>query len=153
MITKLKKIANSWGVLRETSSSVFGDYLYKKNFFKAPFTEDLIGILWPKEIIYSGAVHWASIIHEMGHAFATDELPPHSKEWNFFGWEYAVVKLIKAPIKEWLKENKYYVIEKNGIRNLGDLSYEEQLNYCDNEFKIAQEKGLIDLVGNPLCVW
>lgn len=140
MINKLTKIANNWGILRETPSYIFNDYGYKKQFFKAPFTEDLIGILWPKEIIYSGAVHWASIIHEMGHAFATDELPPHSKEWNFFGWEYAVVKLIKAPIKEWLKENKYYAIEKNGIRNLGDLSYEEQLNYCDNEFKIAQKK-------------
>jgi hypothetical protein len=153
MISKLKKIVNNWGTLREVPPSVFYDYRYKRNFYRAPFTADLIGILWPKEIIYSGKVHWASIIHELGHAFATDKIPPISEEWNFFGWEYAMTKLINAPIKEWLAENKDYGIGVKGELNLGDLSYIEQISYCEDQFKFAQVKGLIDLVNNPLCMW
>lgn len=58
-----------------------------KQFYRAPFTSERVGILWlEKKIIYAGDVPWPVFTHEMGHTFATDKSPDRSDELDFFGW-------------------------------------------------------------------
>lgn len=63
-----------------------------------------------KSIIHNGSVHWAVLIHEMGHVFAAENDPAQKRveEYDFLGWECALVRQVKASMKEWKEHNDDY---------------------------------------------
>ena len=91
------------------------EYEAHKNqkFSAAPFTTNDIGTNFrAKALFYSeeNPPTWGDIVHEMGHLFATKYGPNNAKcvEPHWVGWEYALVKKIRAPVKQWYEEMGAY---------------------------------------------
>lgn len=156
-IQKLRRLARKWGGDLVGVNQKEWDRLKEERltdrtrpFHEAPFSSNDLGVHWPsRRVIYSGKVEWVEVIHEMGHVFATTENPEHVDEYDFFGWEYALVKLIGASIDEWVKHNKDYGVTENGYSEFGDLSpgkRDELLKQCVAKGK---ELGIIDGLGRP----
>lgn len=124
-LLKLKDLAQSWGGdVREISQDGF-DALKESArnkafpaFFDSPFTSYDLGIIWTeKKVVYtekarlSGKMMWGHILHEMGHVFASTEEPDRGNEFDFFGWEYAVVHHLQLDEVNWDKAQQDYCIE------------------------------------------
>lgn len=76
----------------------------------APFVNENVGVHWQSKTVAIPRTYesMGTIIHEMGHVFACKVPPNHCHdEWSWMGWEIALAK--KIGIKEWLKNNEYYV--------------------------------------------
>jgi hypothetical protein len=125
-------------------------------FLDAPFTAYL-GVFWTEKKIIAvfGEENPSSIIHEMGHVFASLTEPPKSDEYDFLGWEYAVARYVKLPISDWLHSNGDYQIPSGWT--IDDLIDRSKPAYRDNRpptlrkvilgrLKVARDKGLV--VGN-----
>ncbi len=113
-INKLKRKIESWGgelIIQE-----------RNNFHLpcAPFNSNLgLNFRGKKIYIYNlDKVSFGDVIHEMGHCFATKSLPNKSEEWNFFGWEYALVKNLRLSIKKWIENNSAYMVQYKYLPNI-----------------------------------
>jgi hypothetical protein len=145
----LKALAASWGgVLREVSKEEFraiesanGFELVNK-FARAPFTSELLGINFhTKEVIFAGQVGESSIIHEMGHVFATEQEPRYGTEWDFFGWEFVLARHIGLPVKTWLKGNSDYVVDDE--QEISSLKDKEICQMLHERVRFARKAGIV----------
>lgn len=100
----------------------------------------------------------AEIIHEMGHVFASKVAPDECNEYDFFGWEIAMVKHIGLPLKDWIYEQSNYAVsedpldEKSFAVELRDLSGRTLDLLILERLHTAQKNGLISEHDEPLCI-
>ena len=125
-----------------------------ERFFTAPFVGEsqYLGVFYlDKIVLYSEDIAWPGVIHEMGHCFCAQEIPSKTDEWKFFGWEYAVARTIRAPIKDWLKHNKDYVVDGIRYTSIGDLSEKDQRTLLQERLQHAKDSGLVNEL-KPLAI-
>ena len=123
-----------------------------QNIQHAPFASH-IGIIWnTKELFYVSDAQWPAMVHELGHLIATKDFPVHGKcnEFDFFGWEIALVREIGAPIDAWLKDNEEYGVE--GSQTIKDLSVLQFHKVCVERLERALELGILNEACYPLAV-
>jgi len=178
-IKRLRKLCQKWGGdLIELSSEAFDQVrncsrlgrlrsieeppqqdsikyaLSNMDFYEAPFTKGL-GVDWKNKIIfYTGEVKWSYIIHEMGHVFASNKTPDMSEEWDFFGWEIAVARFIKARMREWRTNQADYNVpygEGGTCVAFGGLTYQDQCRVMSGAVQLSTEEKLIRK-GAPVSV-
>jgi len=155
-LRKLQSIARAWGgdivKVNETAWNQKGSIF--DSFFRAPFTNLLIGIAWPtRRILYCGEVRWYDVIHEMGHIFATNDKPYLADEVSFLGWEYALMRHIGASARSWYKGNEDYGLEiEHSYYRFGDLPASKRRSYLKTLVKEGQKAGIIDAAGRPLSI-
>ena len=157
-IQKLDRLCRELGGrLERVLDRSYERLMWRPDFYPSPFEAGCLGVFWrTTRVIYSTDeidIHWASILHEMGHVFAYPEPPVDGvviDEMDFFGWEYAVVRHIGASVEEWLKENADYVAVPG--RDLGEMDEHERRRALQWACSRAQERGVVDLRGRPLSV-
>lgn len=119
-------------------------------FEQAPFCQ-YVGIVWAsKELYYTKKTHWAEIIHELGHLVACPKPPKGSIEWDFFGWEIALMYYIQGDFSEWVKNNKEYAVLDGS--ELCALNPVELHLMIAERLQHGQSVGLIDDAGWPLTI-
>lgn len=161
-LKKLKTMAQAWGGdIVGVSDAKWDALAHGDDLHGAPFSSNNLGILWEKkQIVYSGEVLWQEVIHEMGHVFACLSDPEKSDEFGFFGWEYAVAKLIRGAMS-WIETQDTYtigVLHIDGRRIgdssccFGDLSFANQSRVVKNRVQIARSLGLLDDNLKPLAI-
>lgn len=151
LILNMGRIARSWGGdVVQVSEDEWLEIQERKDFYDAPFSRNYVGIVWTsKRIVYAGSVPWTDISHEMGHVFATNKKPDKSDEWVFFGWEVALVRVIRARRDDWLKANRDYSLpEMKGLgvwagEDLGTLSLAKQNQVLEERVRVAERLGLV----------
>lgn len=116
----------------------------------APF-DNYLGINWDKKIVYYvDDVQWPAIIHELGHLLATKKRPWECVEFDFFGWELAVVSEIGGSIDRWLESNHEYGV--GDYEELGSLGTMRLFATLNERLVNAQKLGIIDEDGYPVSV-
>ncbi len=82
----------------------------------------------------------------MGHVFASKESPEHTDEFEFLGWEMAVVKRIGLPWAAWRAGTKDYSLglESSRPRTIGELSDKQTQALFDERLAHARKRGLVD---------
>lgn len=171
-LERLRALARSWnGDIVEVSLAEYGqlaaDHRPKygrrrlsreRVFFDAPFINRSkgieLGIHWPdRKVYFSGPVHWEHVIHEMGHVFAVAKNPDLTDEYSFLGWEYSLVRRIRASIREWVSVKAGYVLEEDAeAPTLGQLSDRERGRLWKDRVAFARQAGMLDAKDNPVCV-
>jgi len=138
ILAKLNIIAESWGgSIVGVPKEQYVKLTKNNNLYTAPFTGASLGIFWEqKEIVFGlgNEPTWPAIVHEMGHVFGCfDNEPPglEKSESSFFGWEYLLIKSIRAPITEWKDDNAHYAVY-----------FEDEVEFC--QLNQAQKKRFID---------
>lgn len=123
----------------------------------APFT-NLLGQNWAeKELFYHDPCQWPEAIHELGHMLACTDPPRRSDEWQFFGWEIAMVHHIGAPLDHWIASNQDYAVGKEappGCSHLevGSLNPVELHHMMAERLQCALTLGLLTDEGTPRAI-
>lgn len=159
ILAKLNIIAESWGgSIVGVPEKQYIKIMENKDFYDAPFTGASLGIFWKQKKIVFGLDNeptWPAIVHEMGHIFGCFDNEPPSKEKSesgFFGWEYLLIKSIKAPIKEWENDNTNYAVYFEGKDDFGDLNKAQKKLFIDECIKEGIAKGNIEYKNNKYKV-
>jgi len=119
----------------------------------APFT-DAHGLWWSRKIIYAveGREEVGSIIHEMGHVFASPHHPHHDCseccEWNWFGWEIVIARRIGAA-RTWSRHNAGY---NTGEALWSELSSKQRRAAVADRLARAREVGALSADGTARSV-
>ncbi len=139
-IAALKALASKWGgSVQEVDEDTFDEI---EDLELAPFTGARLGVVYAtKTVYYCGDVPWVDLVHEMGHVFACNETPEGSQEWDFFGWEYAIVRKLRG-VKLWVRSNSGYIINKDGD-TFGELSRSERQATLRERVAHAHSTGLL----------
>jgi hypothetical protein len=168
-MSELTAFANAHGV--KSYSLTLEKLRNREDIQCAPFTSNL-GIRWyERELYYTSDKQWPEAIHELGHLMMCQKDPnepiygdvdlieepddpsvtlsPKEDEFDFFGWELAVVHYIEAPISRWLESNHNYGVTDGD--ELSDLSPLRLHRLLAERLEFATAKGYIDLDGVPLC--
>lgn len=149
----LKELARKWGGdIIEISQVEFNARLMENLLEDAPFSSHSLGVDYDAKVVYyseDDPPPWWEMVHEMGHVFACRERPQVCDEYTFFGWEYAVFKMLGAIEGGWTEAQKYYQIG-NGD-DFGDLSAEEQAAIVSERVATAEAFGLI-VGGKPVAI-
>ncbi len=123
----------------------------------APFSSFPLGVIYSeKKVVYAADTRgktpvdppWYEFIHEMGHVFACNEVPSKSKEYDFFGWEYAMALKFKA-VEEWIAGNKDYSVADGD--DLSTLSPKEVQEILEERLSAATSLGLV-VDGEPVAI-
>lgn len=104
-------------------------------FYMCPFADMSIDLrtrtLWIEEerFDYADPKAWVHVLHELAHILASTVNPADSTEYDFFGWEIAVAKRLRAE-DAWVKHNSDYLVqipfaEDQHDRELSSLSADE----------------------------
>lgn len=144
-IKKLTKLARTLGGritslpkerFEEIKKSQQGLPYSKRTFFEAPFPGGTyVGVSWRrKEVLYAeGLCAWPHLIHELAHALVCHDNPDQAgDEFDFFGWEVVVARLV-GPMAEWEYANRHYNVTNDGddlasySRAQKDALYEERI--------------------------
>lgn len=161
-LTRLKRLSKRLGgEIKELTSHEFKSLRdkysviqYSKNgigFSEAPFTNKLLGLDYANHIVYVGEeCSISGIIHEMGHAFACQDPPDISDEFDFFGWEYLLAKKLGIEA-DWQSNNKDY-----GLGCTSDLFKNQGLDFRKYgqhlHFRELDEADLETLLSNRITV-
>lgn len=162
-IQRLAQHCRQWGgVLVEWSNEQFdaikGDRFrpLRRGWSFAPFESADVAIHWRSKTIAIpfGFRRWPSIVHEMGHVFASKRPPQSSSEYVWIGWEIALARTID--LREWLC-NDYVIDFTYGRDHYYVLSALAKVPEALEEFiakrtKIARARGLIGSAGQPLAI-
>jgi hypothetical protein len=117
---------------------------------EAPFTS-FIGINWTtKELFYTRENQWVEGIHELGHLIASSKKPRDSKEWDFFGWEIALVHHLGLPLELWIAGNQDYGVDDG--HELGGLTSIQLHRMLAERLEAAVAGGLVHAGGMPLAI-
>ena len=138
----------------------------KEDLSASPFTS-CHGLWWRRKIVYAveGREEVGSIIHEMGHVFASPHHPHHDcpecTEWNWFGWEIAVARQVDA-WWTWSRQNSDYFVgdiedgSVDGVyrhpRKWGQLSNAKRKTVVAERLAHARTTGILDASGVPRSV-
>jgi hypothetical protein len=159
----LFRLIKKWGGRVESfeTSDEYKEFAELK-FSGAPFTSHDVGVNFRTKTLYYSEEEppdWTDIVHEMGHIFATKHGPTSSRclEPQWIGWEYALVKRIRAPIDVWYESVGDYsddwdcdCCNTRGYRyiELGDLSpkclreyFKDRVAYCVKRKTVEQKNG------------
>jgi hypothetical protein len=118
----------------------------------APFT-DAHGQWWRKKIVYAieGREEVGTIIHEMGHVFASEHHPDHDcnscHEWNWFGWEIALARHIGAA-RTWSRHNANYRID-DASHQWSNVTPAQRRSVTLDRLAHARKRGVLDQDGLP----
>lgn len=153
LVEKLRELCRQWGGdLVEITEAQYEALVREgtDEFQPAPFTDKNLGVDYINKIVYYANKPWYSILHEMGHVFASREEPNRAtNEYDFFGWELAVVKLIGANVDEWVRGNCDYVV--TGDVDLGSLSLDGVAKILEEIEGLARDRGLT-VDGRPVAI-
>lgn len=117
---------------------------------EAPFTSYL-GIDWKgKGLYYTRDDQWVEMVHELGHLLASSVEPRKSTEWDFFGWEVAVIHHLGLSLDRWLAGNRDYGVD--GGHELGGLTSIQLHKMLAERMDRAVACGLVDPEGVPLAI-
>lgn len=129
----------------------------------APFTACL-AIHWEaREIHYYpvDAVPWPLMLHEAGHILCSTDKPDDSEEIEFLGWELAVVKKLRLPMRHFQGSNREYGINhiaregpthgSDYYDTIGDfkLRSKDWRQFVAHYIGLAQQSGLVAADGTP----
>jgi hypothetical protein len=153
IVGRLRGLCQSWGgTLVEVPEAKLDEIekreldRNRRDFYPAPFANDL-GVFWRrKRIVYTTVPadrSYAELVHEMGHTFACTKNPEDSDEFDFFGWEYAVIRYVGGSTALWAHTNRFYSVE-NGGRELGSLSEIEVYNLVQERVAHARTLGILN---------
>jgi hypothetical protein len=96
---------------------------------------------WDRMVIYHGErLKAAHLIHEMGHLFACGDAVENSEEYDFFGWEWCLARMVGGE-QEWRDDNEHYGI--NDFRDFGAVMRIEQDDYLYERLDRARELGIV----------
>lgn len=120
---------------------------------EAPFTS-AHGLHWNRKIIYTvrDREEVGSILHEMGHVFATAHHPDHPqcREFDFFGWELAIARQIGAA-RAWSRHNQNYCVDDTGAE-WGTRSPRQKRRIIDDRLACARKIGILDAQNTPRSI-
>lgn len=160
IIQKLEQITQNWGGsfrLIESFSNAFhlDDRIYSSVNSQSFIVFDFL----LKELCFEPKTHWVDVIHGMGHMFATDkelQFCPGDDCERFHGWEFAIVKMIKAPIDTWCKVNNDYVVSLNEnpkkYIDFGNLDKIDKKRYLNQALERAKNLNILDDGYKPLSI-
>lgn len=149
---RFQNTINSFGVeIRSFSDDKWEETANGYSF--CPFCSGL-GIVWASKEIWHRedvVIHWATIIHELGHLVACKKPPKESNEFEFLGWEYLMVKHLKYSVKEWMRELADYSVGRPGAKSdkmydatIGELTPSEWKIVLRDRLEFARNNGLAD---------
>jgi len=102
------------------------------NVFPCPFAYSTMAVDWHEKTVIVAqdlkADNIYGLIHEMGHVFASNKTPNWAKEFDFFGWEYAVATKLGL-LFQWSHGTKDYSIAVTATKcskEWGELDAVEQ---------------------------
>lgn len=160
----LQRLAQSWGGSLEFFPHDV-DFPFPRDSDPCPFESRLYVQYDRMRIVSSESTSWVSIIHEMGHVFASRVVPDKSDEVMFFGWEYLVAKKIRANIGAWKRGQAGYSIgaevlgmvraTSDGLTSSHDFDYlsgPEQMRVIRFQIETGKSLGIIDADGNPVSI-
>lgn len=118
------------------------------DFYEAPFTRGL-GVRWSAKEIHDYRPtrrHWAEILHEAGHLVATDLSPNKSEEYDFLGWELAVIKKLGLSMQQWYDNNREYSICSDTYNWVGDFEFGSQdfLNFVNERIQVSRDLEMLE---------
>ena len=158
IIKKLGSYANRWGGgLLAVTLDVFCGFTRCRGFSHAQYTCGELGVLYlEKLIVYvpnsAPEVEPVSLVHEMGHVFASRSRPNSSKEFGFFGWEYMLCQRVGITIAAWRKSHANYRVGSRGnyccIKDMSENEYEKMIGQA---VRHAARFGLI-VDGEPVSI-
>lgn len=159
-VQKLEEIAQSWGGSFKLIES-FSDAFHLDSEFNSYVNSESFIVFnsLREELCFEPKTHWVDVIHGMGHIFTTKkelQFCPGDDCSNFHGWEYAMVKMIKAPIKTWYKMNADYMVSLNETPNnyveFGDLSKIDKKRYLNQALERGRELKILNDEYKPLSI-
>lgn len=122
------------------------------SFSDAPFSSNDIGVHWRSaRVVYAGATLWTEFVHELGHCFASRVGIDDQFEFDFLGWEVALVRELGLDYDAWRHENRYYAVTKQG-KEFGDLNRNQQDQLVEERIRHGQAIGIVDQEGRVLSV-
>lgn len=121
---------------------------------KSPFAE-WHGIDWRKKRIVTvhGQAKINAVIHEMGHVFASRHHPDSGDgdaEFDFFGWEVAVAKMVGA-FRTWSAGNNSYSVTDDGD-SWGNCAGHKRRRIIVERVARARELKLLDAFLRPVAI-
>lgn len=154
---RLVNLCKFWGGELILGNNIENHYIIVKH--SCPFQMGL-GINHSKKIIscrHDISINTGAIIHEMGHVFASRLSPDDSDEWSFFGWEWAVAKKVGLLLKNFILQNKEYLVYKpsnssfNKLVSFGNLSVSDRRKLLKTATELSIKKKLI-VNGQPVSI-
>ena len=125
---RLTELCRRWGgeivvldSLSEFDERFDGRIASEAGYYDAPFS-DFHGVHWEDKRIYTvkSFESTSALIHEMGHVFASPRSPAFDpeaddkfEEYDFFGWEIAVARIVGC-LPSWSRDNKDYQVSVQG---------------------------------------
>ena len=161
-VQKLASLAKRWGgELVPTHPHDWDTVTRKyKDFTNAPFTHRELGISFrARTICYDPEdVYWPELLHEFGHVFAAGQPPKETDEGDWFGWQFALARYIKADVEElrednqlfyvgWASEAPYY---PEWQRELKIFTLKEQRAIIRHAVRVSKDLGIVTERGRPL---
>ena len=162
VVQRLRRRARRWGGdLIEVSDKEFES----RRVPQAPFTGWHVGLRFrAKQVVFAEfaqprdiAFFTATLLHEMGHVFATTRAPYKAEEYDFLGWEIALARKVGLTDAAFCRANADYEIDEHQ----GDAYYGQfrdfvgdpkgRLAFLTQRVERAKELGLIRR-GHPVSV-
>jgi|SRR6478609_1175759 len=140
----LAQMIEQWGgQMVQTTEAEFDQRKAIYGWSEAPFSSyDLAVHHVSRTILYTDPnTPWPHVLHEMAHVFACKEEPNHSKEFDFFGWEYTIAAQL-GDLNSWLLFNRDYNCTPDGDE-LKDLTALQLLAVLAERIGKAYELGLV----------
>lgn len=155
-IGRLRRLARRWG----------GDVVelgqwdgFPQGVAPAPFTAWL-AIDYEMKLVYvRSPCNEATVgeaIHEMGHIFASTVGPYASKEYDFFGWEYAVARQLRL-VRVWCEGAFDYSVPSDDDgrwpnTEFGRLRPDQREALLQERLQAARAKGLLTRCGKAVAI-
>lgn len=143
-LDRLKYLAESWGgYLIEVTPSEFAELNAADQLSEAPFTSGIGVDFDTKTVYYTPSTSISSLIHEMGHVFASHARPEDSEELDFFGWEFVLAKTLGVE-EEWLDDQVHYSVpSQGGYSSFRRLPLGDQTNLLESVILRGRLLGII----------
>ena len=160
IVKKLAAYTHVWGGgLLSVTPKVFDGFARCRNFSHAQYTTGDLGVLYHEKLIVyvidsAPEIEPVSIVHEIGHVFASKKQPYSSKEFGFFGWEYTLCQRVGITLKAWRKSHAHYQVgnRRDGYALIKDMSAQAHEKLIQQAIRHAVRHGLIDANGNPVSI-
>lgn len=120
-----------------------------------PFAPGSLGTSWEDKTIFYSTKDVVGAIHEAGHVFADATKASYEdedSEYDFLGWEFAMIKELGLTLEDWLRESGDYIVAgPSNYIAAGQLPPEHFLIVVEERIKKATDLGLI-VDGRPVSL-
>lgn len=151
-LDRLKQMAMSWGgSLVEVTPAKFRELETTDQLVEAPYTSGVGVDFDAKAVYYTKGISVVTLLHELGHAFASADRPEDASELDFFGWEFVLAKHLGLE-EEWLDDQVNYSVPfQDGYSSFRRIPLDDQRSLL--EASVARGKRLGSIVdGLPVTV-